>query len=75
MSTLIEWCDEVFNPMNGCTPCSPGCDRCYAKTYALRLHGMGREKYRNKFEVTLHPELLDLPGKWKKPKKIFMVSR
>lgn len=74
MSSLIEWCDEVANPITGCTPCSPGCDRCYAKAYASRLHGMGHEKYRNKFEVTIHPELLDKPGVWKQPKKIFMVS-
>jgi protein gp37 len=74
MSTLIEWCDEVANPITGCTPYSPGCDRCYAKAYAARLHGQGLHKYRNQFEVTLHPELLDLPGKWSQPKKIFLLS-
>lgn len=32
----IEWADSTWNPITGCTPCSPGCDRCYARTMLAR---------------------------------------
>jgi protein gp37 len=41
---------------------------------AKRLHAMGVRKYRNGFNVTLHPELLDEPLRWKKPRIIFVNS-
>ena len=28
--TKIEWTDESWNPVTGCTKCSPGCANCYA---------------------------------------------
>jgi len=31
MSTKIQWCDETWNPVTGCTPISEGCANCYAK--------------------------------------------
>lgn len=34
----IEWTDHTFNPWWGCTEVSPGCDHCYARTFAQRLH-------------------------------------
>jgi protein gp37 len=35
---------------------------------------MGNKNYRNGFEVTLQPHMLDLPLKWKSPKRIFVNS-
>ena len=35
---------------------------------------MGVARYSNGFQVTLHPELLELPLHWKKPKTIFVNS-
>jgi protein gp37 len=35
---------------------------------------MGQANYRNGFEVTLQPQMLDLPLKWKSPKRIFVNS-
>jgi protein gp37 len=32
------------------------------------------EKYRNGFKVTMHPDELEKPLRWKKPKKIFLCS-
>lgn len=32
----IEWTDETWNPVVGCTEVSPGCKHCYAKTMAAR---------------------------------------
>jgi len=39
-----------------------------------RLHAMGQENYSNGFQVTMHPHMLDLPLRWKKPKMIFVNS-
>lgn len=33
----IEWCDHTFNPWWGCIRVSPGCERCYAETFAHRM--------------------------------------
>ncbi len=35
-STAIAWTDHTFNPWWGCTNVSPGCDHCYAETFAKR---------------------------------------
>ena len=35
---------------------------------------MGNPRYRNGFRVTLHPDQLDLPLRWGKPKMIFVNS-
>lgn len=37
MSTGIEWTDETWNPITGCTKVSPGCAHCYAETVADRF--------------------------------------
>lgn len=34
--TPIEWCDHTFNPWWGCTRVSPGCQHCYAESWAKR---------------------------------------
>ncbi len=35
--TAIGWCDATFNPWWGCTRVSPGCERCYAESFANRI--------------------------------------
>ena len=35
---------------------------------------MGQENYRNGFELTLQPHMLELPLRWKKPQTIFVNS-
>jgi len=35
---------------------------------------MGQANYRNGFEITLQPHMLELPLKWKTPKRIFVNS-
>ena len=37
MSTEIQWTDETWNPVTGCSKVSPGCAHCYAETVALRF--------------------------------------
>ncbi|MFH0866764.1 MAG: phage Gp37/Gp68 family protein, partial [Bacteroidota bacterium] len=51
-----------------------GCKHCYAEVMARRLQAMGQEKYKNGFELTLHPEALYEPYKWKKSKIVFVNS-
>jgi len=70
----IEWTDKTWNPITGCTPCSPGCMHCYAKTMAHRLQAMGQEKYRNGFDIKFHEASLKEPYFWKTPKKVFVCS-
>lgn len=40
MGTKIEWSDETWNPIVGCSHTSPGCDNCYAERMAARLAAM-----------------------------------
>ncbi len=52
-NTAIEWCDHTFNPWQGCTKVSPGCDNCYAEARQdTRLHavkwGAGQPRKRTK---------------------------
>ena len=72
--TSIEWTNSTWNPVTGCHKVSPGCKNCYAARLAPRLRAMGNPRYANGFEVTLHSDLVELPTKWTKPKKIFVNS-
>jgi protein gp37 len=70
----IEWTDATWNPVTGCTKISPGCKHCYAERLAHRLERMGQANYRNGFKLTLQPQMLDLPLRWKSPRRIFVNS-
>ena len=45
MASAIEWTDETWNPVTGCTRVSPGCDHCYMYALYPRLRGMGVPGY------------------------------
>jgi protein gp37 len=70
----IEWTDETWNPVTGCTQISPGCENCYALRMSHRLKAMGVANYRNAFELTTHDHVLEKPLSWKKPRKVFVNS-
>ncbi len=70
----IEWTESTWNPVTGCTKISPGCKYCYAERMAERLQAMGQANYVNGFQLTLQPQMLELPLKWKKPQTIFVNS-
>ncbi len=73
-NSAIEWTEVTWNPVTGCTKVSQGCKHCYAERMAGRLEAMGVERYRNGFEVTLQPDLLDAPTKWRRPRCVFVNS-
>jgi protein gp37 len=70
----IEWTEMTWNPVTGCTKVSQGCKHCYAERMAVRLTAMGSDRYRNGFEVTLHPDLVDVPRRWRQPRVVFVNS-
>jgi protein gp37 len=70
----IEWTEATWNPVTGCTKISPGCVNCYAERLATRLQAMGNANYANGFELTLQPQALELPLRWKSPRIIFVNS-
>src|SRR3954469_12352960 len=86
MSTAIEWTDETWNPMTGCTQISAGCDHCYAMTlsrtkpsvrdtYLRRLPVKDTEANRaDAFAPRFWPERLAKPYSWRAPKRVFVNS-
>jgi len=70
----IEWTDATWNPLTGCTKISPGCKNCYAERMALRLQAMGQPNYANGFALALHEHMVDVPLRWRKPRRIFVNS-
>lgn len=73
-ASSIEWTDATWNPVTGCTKVSPGCDHCYAQTFAERWRGVPGHPYENGFDLTLRPNRLLQPLAWKKPHTIFVNS-
>lgn len=82
MPTKINWTDETWNPIIGCSKVSAGCDNCYAEKMAIRLSSIESTKiYKNVvvngawsgLTVFVQDQLLK-PAKWKKPRKIFVCS-
>lgn len=86
----IEWCDATWNPVRGCTRVSPGCGGpnheggCYAEKVAARFSGAG-QPYEGFAERTPHggrwtgkialiEGRLDLPLRWRRPRRIFVNS-
>jgi len=75
MSTEIEWTDETWNPITGCTKTSPGCKNCYAERMARRLAGRyGYPEAPHHFDVALRPDRLEQPLGWRRPRMIFVCS-
>ncbi|MBN2564646.1 MAG: phage Gp37/Gp68 family protein [Candidatus Eisenbacteria bacterium] len=72
--TGIEWCDATWNPVTGCTPVSAGCENCYAARMAKRLQAMGMRGYEDGFAVTVHLDRMEIPIRWRKPRRIFVCS-
>lgn len=72
--TQIEWTDATWNPVTGCTKISAGCDNCYAERFAERWRGIPGHPYEFGFDLTLRPERIEQPLKWRQRKMIFVNS-
>ena len=68
-NTKIEWTDATWNPVTGCTKVSPGCAHCYAEAVAPRTF-----RGRPFTDVRFHPERLNQPRGWRKPRRVFVNS-
>src|SRR6202050_5232915 len=83
--TQIEWTDATWNPVAGCAIVTAGCTNCYAMEMAKRLQAMRIAKYQGLTRrsgtrtiwngiVREDRAALDIPRRWRKPKKIFVNS-
>ena len=72
--STIEWTDATWNPVTGCTKVTRGCDNCYAERFAERFRGTIGHHFESGFDLTLRPERLSQPLRWKRPRMIFVNS-
>jgi len=74
----IEWTDETWNSIVGCSKISEGCANCYAATAAKSARLQQFERYQKvsawNGTVEFVESVLYKPLKWKKSKKIFTCS-
>ncbi|AHG24379.1 hypothetical protein PBI_MICHELLEMYBELL_58 [Mycobacterium phage MichelleMyBell] len=85
-NTGIEWCDSTWNVVVGCDKVSPGCDHCYAIRTAHRMQANPNPKVSEPYSgteiggewtgrVNLVADRLDMPLRWRKPRKIFVNAQ
>lgn len=82
--TRIEWTDQTWNPIRGCTRVSEGCRHCYAERQAARFAGPGQpfDGYvtgsgagaRWTGRVELVEAKLYEPLGWRRPRRVFVNS-
>lgn len=72
--SAIEWTDATWNPVTGCTKITAGCDNCYAERFAERWRGVAGHPFEHGFDLTLRPDRLDQPRRWKRSRMIFVNS-
>ena len=73
-TTQIEWTDTTWNPVTGCTKVTRGCDFCYAERFAERFRNVPGHPFENGFDLTLRPERLQQPLKWRTSRRVFVNS-
>lgn len=75
LNTKIEWTDVTWSPVTGCTKVSTGCKHCYAERQWPRLAAPGQPYAGRAFsDVQCHPERLEQPLHWRKPRRVFVNS-
>ena len=86
MPSKIEWTNESWNPIVGCSKVSAGCENCYAEKMAHRLAMIGKtQPIYSQVETDQSPygwnsktvfveSALEKPLHWKKPRRIFVCS-
>lgn len=82
MATRIQWTNETWNPIVGCSKVSEGCKNCYAERMAKRLKAMSQPQYQDVVDENgwtgeaemVSIEMLEKPFTWKKPRMVFVCS-
>lgn len=78
--TNIAWADSTWNVVTGCSKVSEGCRNCFAERMDKRIRGARGEEWKPwtapnaEYNVRLHPERLNQPLVWKKPRRVFVNS-
>lgn len=74
----IEWCDETWNPLVGCSRISAGCSRCYAAEAAKSARLQQFTQYQKVKDwdgmIEFVENQLLKPLSWKASKKVFVCS-
>lgn len=73
----IVWTDAAWGPVTGCTRVSEGCEHCYIeRTPPFRIAHRRFDSVGpgSSTGVLLHPERLDQPLRWRRPRRIFVNS-
>jgi len=73
------WWTKSWNPVIGCTKCSPACDNCYAELLHTQRHQAllaGKKMpdcYRRPFDMPCFVTArINEPLHWRKPQRIFV---
>jgi protein gp37 len=89
MPSSIEWTDETWNFLLGCSRVSEGCRHCYAERESYRKQFSPNEKIRDAYlgltrktaggikftgNVRFLPSRLAAPLRWRTPKRVFVNS-
>ena len=76
MPSTIEWTDETWNPVTGCTRVSPGCDHCYMFALYPRLTAMGVRGYETdpRQDAGCYRSGWTPHYNWKRPRRVFVNS-
>jgi protein gp37 len=88
--TKIEWTNETWNPIVGCSKVSEGCQNCYAEKMAIRVRSMlannitpswvayddvvDMDKKAWNGKTHLVLSAFEKPFHWRKPRKVFVCS-
>jgi len=69
MNNPARYWDKPWSLVDGCTPCSPGCDHCWSASMTHRFNFQWTKDGKPEFNghITVRPERLDIPLKRKKP--------
>lgn len=79
-ATKIQWTDETWNPIRGCTTVSEGCRNCYAMRMASRFNGPGMayEGLARGGHWTGKPRVIESeierPLRWRRKRRCFVCS-
>ncbi len=81
-TSAIEWTSSTWNAVVGCSQVSEGCRHCYAegldRRFRLKQEGVEYRPWTHPnagHNVRVFPDRLELPLKWKAPRRIFVNSR